>query len=148
MADSLSTRAAQASLSFIRQSISVVMIFFGFLLSANASFGPCGGTALAVEPFPAFWVTLLGFAVIVCSYLVVKSLKVEGDFRRVVYGVFVLWSLTLLFPLGTLVKQGIPRAGDDLGDFQFTLLRGGAAVGCLLLFYRWKGARGLITRIW
>lgn len=61
------------------------MILFGSLLAAKASGGPCGGTALAVEPFPAILMTIFGLELIVCSYFLVKKLNVESDFRVVIY---------------------------------------------------------------
>jgi hypothetical protein len=70
--------------SAARQIIGVFMIFFGSLLALNVSVGPCGGTVLAVEPFPAIFVSIFGFALIVCSYFPVQTLKVESDFRVVI----------------------------------------------------------------
>jgi hypothetical protein len=134
--------------SFSRQAISVVMILFGSLLALNVSAGPCGGTALAVEPFPAIFVSIFGLELIVCSYFVVKKLKVEPDFRVVIYLFLVAWSLSLLAPLVGVVKSDMPRISEDLNDFYFTLLRGFAAVANLMVFYRWAGAKNMITRFW
>ena len=134
--------------SFSRQAISVVMILFGSLLALNVSAGPCGGTALAVELFPAIFVSIFGLELIVCSYFVVKKLKVEPDFRVVIYLFLVAWSLSLLAPLVGVVKSDMPRISEDLNDFHFTLLRGFAAVANLIVFYRWAGAKNMITRFW
>ncbi len=79
-----------------RQIIGVLMILFGSLLALNASVGPCGGTALAVEPFPATLVAILGLELIVGSYFLVKTLTVESDFRVVVYLFLGMWSLSLV----------------------------------------------------
>jgi len=124
------------------------MILFGSVLALNVSAGPCGGTALAVEPFPAILVAVFGLELVVCSYFVVKNLRVESDFRVVVYIFLVAWSLTLLIPAVSLVRSGVPRTGEDLNGFYFSLLRGFAAVANLVLFYRWAGAKHMITRLW
>jgi hypothetical protein len=42
----------------------------------------------------------------------------------------------------------VPRTGVDLNDSYFSVLRGFAAVANLILFYRWAGARKMITRLW
>lgn len=76
----VTNRIVQMIASAIRQIISVLMILSGSLLAMNASVGPCGGTALAVEPFPAILVAILGLELIVCSYFLVKTLTVESDF--------------------------------------------------------------------
>ena len=124
------------------------MIFFGCVLALNANAGPCGGTALAVEPFPAIFVSILGLELIVFSYFPVKKLKVESDFRVVIYLFLVLWSMSLLAIAVGLVRSGMPRTSEDVNDFYFSLLRGFAAVANLILFYRWAGARNLISRWW
>jgi hypothetical protein len=134
--------------SFSRQAISVVMILFGSVLALNVSAGPCGGTALAVEPFPAIFMAILGLEMVVCSYFLVKKLKVESDFRVIIYLFLVMWSLSLLFVVVDFVRSSVPRTGEDLNDFYFSLLRGFAAVANLVLFYRWAGARNMITRFW
>jgi hypothetical protein len=71
--------------SAARQITGVFIIFSGSLLALNVSVGPCEGTALAVEPFPAIFVSIFGFALMVCGYFLVKNLKVESDFRVVIY---------------------------------------------------------------
>jgi hypothetical protein len=131
-----------------RQIICVVMILFGSLLAANVSVGPCGGTALAVEPFPAILVAIFGLELILCSYFLVKKLKVESDFRVVIYLFLVLWSLSLLSGAVDIVRSGMPPAKENSNDFYFSLLRGSAAVANLILFYRWVGAKNMITRLW
>jgi hypothetical protein len=130
-----------------RQIFAVLMILFGSVLAANSSVGPCGGTSLAAEPFPAFFVCLLGLELILSSYFVVKSLKVEADFRVVIYLFLVLWSLTLLIPAMDLLRSG-PRTPGDVNELFFTLLRGTAALANLFVFYKWAGAKNMITRIW
>ena len=144
----LQNRVADVIASFSKQVISVVMILFGSVLALNASAGPCGGTALAVEPFPAIFVSIFGLELIVCSYFVVKKLRVESDFRVVIYLFLVAWSMSLLFLVVDLSKSGVPRTGEGLNDFYFSLLRGFAAVANLVLFYRWAGAKNMITRFW
>jgi hypothetical protein len=141
-------RLADVLASFSRQAISVVMILFGSVLALNVSAGPCGGTALAVEPFPAIFMAILGLEMVVCSYFLVKKLKVESDFRVIIYLFLVMWSLSLLFVVVDFVRSSVPRTGEDLNDFYFSLLRGFAAVANLVLFYRWAGARNMITRFW
>ena len=89
-------RLGEMLASVARQAVSVVMIFFGSLLALNASVGPCGGTAFAVEPFPAIFVSILGLELIVSSYFLVKSLKVESDFRAIIYFFLAAWSMSLL----------------------------------------------------
>jgi hypothetical protein len=131
-----------------KQIFAVLMILFGSLLTTNSSVGPCGGTSLAAEPFPAFFVCLLGLELILCSYFVVKSLKVEADFRVVIYLFLVLWSLTLLIPAIDWLRSGPPRTPGDVNDLVFTLLRGAAALANLVVFYKWAGAKNMITRIW
>ena len=131
-----------------KQAFAVLMILLGSVLASNSSVGPCGGTALAVEPFPAFFVCLLGLELILCSYFVVKSLKVEADFRVAIYLFLVLWSLTLLIPAVDLLRSGPPRTPADVDDLVFTLLRGAAALSNLVVFYKWAGAKNMITRIW
>lgn len=128
--------------------MSVVMIFFGSVLALNVSAGPCGGTAFAVETFPAIFVAIFGLELVVCSYLPVKKLKVESDFRVIIYLFLVAWALSLLAPLVGLVRSGMPRIGEDLNDFYFSLLRGFAAVANLILFYRWAGVKNMITKLW
>jgi hypothetical protein len=134
--------------SFSRQAISVIMILFGSVLALNLSAGPCGGTALAVEPFPAIFVSICGLELIACSYFVVKKLKVESDFRVIIYIFLLMWSLNLLFVVVNFARSGVPRTGEDLNDSYFSLLRGFAAVANLALFYRWAGTKNMITRSW
>jgi hypothetical protein len=141
-------RLADVLASFSRQAISVVMILFGSVLALNVSAGPCGGTALAVEPFPAIFMAILGLEMVVCSYFLVKKLKVESDFRFIIYLFLAMWSLSLLFVVVDFVRSSVPRTGEHLNDFYFSLLRGFAAVANLVLFYRWAGARNMITRFW
>jgi len=124
------------------------MILFGSLLAANVSAGPCGGTILAVEPFPAILVAIFGLELIVFSYLFVKRLKVEADFRVVTYLFLGLWSMSPLLPLVSLVRFGMPLASEDINDFYFSLLRGFAGLANLVFFYRWAGAKNMITRLW
>jgi hypothetical protein len=124
------------------------MIFFGSVLALNVSAGPCGGTAFAVEPFPAIFVAIFGLELVVCSYLLVKKLKVESDFRVIIYLFLVGWALSLVAPLVGLLRSRMPQIGEDLNDFYFSLLRGLAAVANLILFYRWAGVKNMITRLW
>jgi hypothetical protein len=145
---SVQNRLAGVFASFSRQAISVIMILFGSVLALNASAGPCGGTALAVEPFPAIFVSIFGLELIACSYFAVKKLKVESDFRVIIYLFLVMWSLSLLLVVVDFVRSGVPRTGEDLNDFYFSLLRGFAAVANLVLFYRWAGTKNMITRFW
>jgi hypothetical protein len=84
---------------------------------------------------------------VVCSYFVVKELKVESDFRAIIYLFLVGWSLSLLAPFIILVRSGVPRMSEDLNDFYFSWLRGFAAIANLILFYRWAGAKNMITRL-
>ncbi len=133
--------------SAARQIISVFMIFFGSLLALNVSVGPCGGTVLAVEPFPAIFVATFGLELMVCSYFLVKKLRVESDFRVVVYLFLGVWSLSLVMAVVMFVKAGSPPAREDIDDFYFSLLRGLAALVNLVLFYRWAGAKKMITRL-
>ena len=123
-------------------------MWFGSILALNVSAGPCGGTALAVEPFPAIFVAIFGLELILCSYLLVKKLKAESDFRVIIYLFLMGWSLSLLILAVSLVRSGMPRSGEDLNDFYFSLLRGFAAVANLVLFYRWAGTKNMITRFW
>jgi hypothetical protein len=141
-------RLAEMLTSAARQVACVLMILFGSLLAANASVGPCGGTALAVEPFPAILVTIFGLELIVFSYFLVKKLKVESDFRVVIYLFLGLWSMSLLLVTVSLVRFGMPLASEDISDFYFSVLRGLAALANLILFYRWAGAKNMITRLW
>ncbi|MGB9464579.1 MAG: hypothetical protein WBR10_05660 [Candidatus Acidiferrum sp.] len=144
----MQNRIAEMLNSAARQIVSVLMILFGSLLALNASAGPCGGTALAVEPFPAIFVSIFGLELIVCSYFLVKKLKVESDFRVVIYLFLLGWSLSLLLVAVSFVRSGMPRASEDLNDFYFSLLRGSVAIANLILFYRWAGAKNMITRLW
>jgi hypothetical protein len=141
-------RFAEALLSVARQVLSVFIMFFGSILAANASAGPCGGTALAVEPFPAILVAIFGLELIVCSYFPVRKLRVESDFRVIIYLFLVLWTLGLLAPAVGLVRSGVPRLSEDLNDFYFSMLRGFAAAANLFLFYRWAGTKNMIRRFW
>jgi hypothetical protein len=141
------SRIAEMLKSSARQIISVFMIFFGSLLALNVSVGPCGGTALAVEPFPAIFVSIFGLELIVCSYFLVKKLKVESDFRVVIYLFLGMWSLSLVMAVVMYVKAGSLPAREDINDFYFSLLRGLAAIANLVLFYRWAGAKKMITRL-
>ena len=143
----MENRFAEVLKSAARQILSVFMVFFGSLLALNVSVGPCGGTVLAVEPFPAIFVSIFGFALIVCSYFPVRKLKVESDFRVVIYLFLGTWSLSLVMAVVMLVKAGSPAVREDVGDFYFALLRGFAALVNLVLFYRWAGAKKMITRI-
>jgi hypothetical protein len=111
------------------------------------SVGPCGGTALAVEPFPAILVAIFGLELIVCSYFLVEKLKVESDFRMVIYLFLGMWSLTLVLSVVVFIKAGSTPAREDIDDFYFSLLRGLTAVANLVVFYRWTGAKKLITRL-
>jgi hypothetical protein len=133
--------------SAARQILCVAMIFFGSLLAANTSVGPCGGTMLAVEPFPAILIAILGLELILCSYFLVKTLKVESDFRVVIYLFLGMWALTLVLSVIMFLRAGSTPAREDLNDLYFSLLRGLAAVANLVLFYRWAGAKKLITRV-
>jgi hypothetical protein len=143
----LQYRWANLFVSVVRQVMSVSMMLFGSLLALNVSAGPCGGTSLAIEPFPAIFVAILGLELVVCSFFVVKSLKVESDFRAIIYLFLVAWSLSLLGPFIIFVRSGVPRMSEDLNDFYFSLLRGFAAVANLILFYRWAGVKNMITRL-
>lgn len=134
--------------SAFRQIVAVAMILFGSLLAGNASFGPCGGTILANEPFPAIFVCVAGLELILCSYFVVRRLKVESDFRVIIYLFLACWSLSLLFGLVSLVRSSPGQAQTDLSELYFSLLRGGAAVLNLIVFYKWAGIRNMITRFW
>jgi hypothetical protein len=147
-ASEVQNRWADLLMSIARQVMSVLMMLFGSVLAINMSAGPCGGTALAVEPFPAIFVAILGLELVVCSYFVVKKLKVESDFRAIIYLFLVAWSLSLLAPFIMFVRSGVPRINEDLNDFYFSLLRGLAAVANLILFYRWVGVKNMITRRW
>jgi hypothetical protein len=131
-----------------RQIVCIVMVLFGSLLAASVSVGPCAGTALAIEPFPAILVAIFGLELILCSYFLVKKLKVESDFRLVIYLFLTLWSLSLLFSIVDIIRSGMPRTNEEIDDFYFSLLRGFAAVVNLILFYRWVGAKNMITRLW
>jgi hypothetical protein len=144
----MQNRGADVLGSVARQATGVVMILLGSVLAANVSAGPCGGTVLAVEPFPAILVAILGLELIVCSYLLVKRLEVESDFRVVIYLFLAMWSLSLLAPFVSLVRSGMPRVSEDLNDFYFASLRGFAALANLIVFYRWVGAKNMITRFW
>jgi hypothetical protein len=124
------------------------MIFLGTVLATNASTGPCGGTALAAEPTPAIFIAILGLELILCSYFPVKNLRSESSFRAIVYLFLVMWSVSLLAPVLSLASSGIPRGSPDTNDLIFSLLRGGAAVVNLGVFYRWTGIRNLITSTW
>jgi hypothetical protein len=93
-------------------------------------------------------VSIFGLELILCSYFVVKKLKVESDFRVIIYLFLVTWSLSLLFVLVDFVRFGVPRTGGELSDFYFSLLRGFAALANLIFFYRWAGTKNMITRIW
>ena len=143
----MENRFAEVLKSAARQILSVFMVFFGSLLALNVSVGPCGGTVLAVEPFPAIFVSVFGFALIVCSYFPVQTLKVESDFRVVIYLFLGMWSLSLVMAAVMFAKAGSPPAREDVDDFYFTLLRGFAALVNLVLFYRWAGAKKMITRL-
>jgi hypothetical protein len=59
-----------------------------------------------------------------------------------------LWSLSLLSGAVDIVRSGMPPAKENSNDFYFSLLRGSAAVANLILFYRWVGAKNMITRLW
>jgi hypothetical protein len=133
--------------SAAKQIVCVLMILFGTLLTSNVSVGPCGGTALAVEPFPAILVAIFGLELIVCSYFLVKNLKVESDFRVVIFLFLGMWSLTLVLSIVMFVKAGSTPAREDINDFYFSLLRGFAAVANLVVFYRWAGTEKMITRL-
>lgn len=141
-------RLNDAVASGTRQIISVLMIFFGSVLATNASAGPCGGTPLSVEPFPAILIAVLGLELILCSYFLVKTLKVESSFRAAVYLFLLMWSLTVFVPAIDVARSGLPAAGRDLDDSIFYLLRGFAAVINLVIFYRWVGVREMITSAW
>ena len=138
-------RLNDAVASGTRQIISVLMIFFGSVLATNASAGPCGGTPLSVEPFPAILIAVLGLELILCSYFLVKTLKVESSFRVAVYLFLLMWSLTVFVPAIDVARSGLPAAGRDLDDSILYLLRGFAAVINLVIFYRWVGMREMIT---
>jgi hypothetical protein len=141
-------RLTDAVASGTRQIISVLMIFFGSVLATNMSAGPCGGTPLSVEPLPAIFIAGLGLELILCSYFLVKTLKVESSFRVAVYLFLLMWSLTVFVPAIDVARSGLPAAGRDLDDSMFYLLRGFAAVINLVVFYRWVGVRKMITSVW
>jgi hypothetical protein len=140
-------RLTEMLTSAAKQIVCVLMILFGSLLASNVSVGPCGGTALAVEPFPAILVAIFGLELIVCSYFLVEKLKVESDFRMVIYLFLGMWSLTLVLSVVVFIKAGSTPAREDIDDFYFSLLRGLTAVANLVVFYRWTGAKKLITRL-
>jgi hypothetical protein len=131
-----------------RQIISVFMIFFGSVLATNTSAGPCGGTPLSVEPFPAILMAVRGLELILCSFFLVKTLKVESSFRVVVYLFLLMWLLTVFVPAIDIARSGLPAAGRDLDDSIFYLLRGFAALINLVVFYRWVGVREMIASVW
>jgi hypothetical protein len=131
--------------SWGRQVVSVVTILFGSVLVTNSSAGPCGGTLLAKEPFPAIFVAVLGLTLIVCSYFPVRNLKAESSFRAIAYIFLAMWSLTLLVQIVDLARHGVPASEADIDDSIFSALRGAAAVACLFAFYRWVGLKNMIT---
>lgn len=141
-------RWAGLTSSLALQAVSVLMILFGSLLALNVSGGPCGGTVLAVEPFPAILVAILGLELVVCSYFPVKKLKAESDFRVIIYLFLVLWSLSLILSAVDFPRATAPRTVTDRSDFYFSLLRGLAALANLIFFYRWAGTKNMITRMW
>jgi hypothetical protein len=134
--------------SAARQILSVAMILFGSVLAVNVSAGPCGGTALAVEPFPSIFVAVVGLELIVGSYFLVKKLQVESDYRVIIYLFLAMWSMSLLAVAVNIARSGVPRRSEDLNDFYFSLLRGIAAIANLMVFYRWAGTKNMITRLW
>lgn len=134
--------------SGLRQVVAVAMILFGSLLTSNVSFGPCGGTILANEPFPAIFFSIAGLELILCSYFVVRRLKAESDFRVIIYLFLTCWSLSLLSELVWLARSSPSHSQTDLSELSFTLLRGGAAALNLVVFYRWAGTKNMITRFW
>jgi hypothetical protein len=140
-------RLAEMLTRAAKQIVCVLMILFGSLLASNVSVGPCGGTALAVEPFPAILVAIFGLELIVCSYFLVEKLKVESDFRMVIYLFLGMWSLTLVLSVVVFIKAGSTPAREDIDDFYFSLLRGLTAVANLVVFYRWTGVKKMITRL-
>jgi hypothetical protein len=81
------------------------------------------------------------------SYFLVEKLKVESDFRMVIYLFLGMWSLTLVLSVVVFIKAGSTPAREDIDDFYFSLLRGLTAVANLVVFYRWTGAKKLITRL-
>lgn len=123
------------------------MILFGCLLALNAAVGPCAGTVLAEEPFPAIFPCIAGFELILCSYFIIRKLKEESDFRVIIYLVLGCWSLTFLFEVVALVTSGLPHSQTDLSDLSFSLMRGGAAAVNLIVFYKRVGTKNMITRI-
>jgi hypothetical protein len=137
----------QLVFSGLRQLIAVAMILFGSLLAGNLSMGPCAGTILATEPFPAIFICVLGLELILCSYFVVRKLKVEADFRVIIYLFLTGWSVTV-FSAIDLVHSGAPPAQGELSDLYFSVMRGVAAVMNLIVFYRWAGVKNMITRVW
>jgi hypothetical protein len=58
-----------------------------------------------------------------------------------------MWALTLVLSVIMFLRAGSTPAREDLNDFYFSLLRGLAAVANLVLFYRWAGAKKMITRV-
>jgi hypothetical protein len=144
----LENRIVEYLFSGIRQLVAVAMILLGAVLAGNFSMGPCGGTILAEEPFPAIFVCILGLELIFCSYFVVRKLKAEADFRVIIYFFLVMWSLALLAPVIDLARFHAPHTQQEISDLYFSALRGGAATLNLALFYRWFGARNMITRVW
>jgi RsiW-degrading membrane proteinase PrsW (M82 family) len=102
---------------------------------------------LAVEPFPAIFVSIFGFALIDCNYFLAQKLKVESDFCVVICLFLGIWSLSLVMAVVVFVKAGLPPAREDTNDFYFSLLRGCAVIVNLFLFHRWVGAKKMITRL-
>jgi len=135
-------------MSLLRQSASVLFLFFGILFAANATMGPCGGAPLTSAPMPAILISIFGLELVLVSYLFVRGLKHDADYRTVIYLILLCYSLGLLALPVDVMRDGAPHSRAETHEFVVSLVRGLAAFANLALFYRWTGVRNMIRWGW
>jgi hypothetical protein len=126
-----------------RYALSFCLLAFGGALTFNLSIGPCGPAPGSLDPSEQVYLTVLGVGLVLGSYLLVKSLKQESDYRLLVYIILVGLSVSAVLPF---VKPPAAATGTSgiVDDPMAQLTRGLIGIGALVMFYRRTGVKNLI----
>jgi hypothetical protein len=136
-------RIARVSGKLGRYALSLCLLAFGGALAFNRSVGPCGPAPASLDPFEQVYLTALGVGLVLGSYLLVKSLKQESDYRFIVYVVLAGLSASAVLPLLRPPEVATGTTGI-VDDPMAELTRGLIGIGGLVMFYRWTGLRNII----
>jgi hypothetical protein len=126
-----------------RYALSFCLLAFGGALTFNLSIGPCGPAPGSLDPSEQVYLTALGVGLVLSSYLLVKSLKQESDYRFLIYITLAGLSVSAVLPFVS------PRAAATgttgiVDDPIAQLTRGLIGIAALVMFYRWTGVKNMI----